>query len=107
MDGDGRPDLVLLATDGHKKTAFAIIDEKRGRRVVKLMDCGDTARSCVLEALPPGRYITACGKQLVECNGSPEELVPKSPLVSMKINETIVVVILLRGNEVERVWLTD
>jgi hypothetical protein len=77
LDGDGRPDVVVLATDGHKKKAFAFIAQHDGRRVVELMECGDTARTCALESLPPGRYVTACGKQLVECNGSPEEIVSK------------------------------
>jgi len=107
LDGDGKPDLAVLATDGHKKKAFAFISQQGGRRVIELMECGDTARSCVLESLPPGRYETACGKGLVECNGSPEEIVSKTPLLSMKINEYIEVVILFHGTNVQPVWLTD
>jgi hypothetical protein len=107
LDADGRLDQAVLATDGHKTKAFAIITQKQGRRVTELMECGENSNSCLLETLPPGRYVTACGKQLVECNGSPEEIVSKTPLLSMTINETIMVVFLLRGSDVERVWLTD
>jgi hypothetical protein len=107
LDGDGKPDLAVLATDGHKRKAFAFISQQGGPRVIALMECGDTARSCVLESLPPGRYVTACGKDLVECNGSPEEIVSKTPLLSMKINEEIEVVLLLHGSDVQPVWLTD
>jgi len=107
LDGDGKPDQAVLATDGHKQKAFAIIAQKQGRRVTELMECGDTAAICLLQSLPPGRYVTACGKQLVECNGSPEEIVSKTPLLSMVINENIEVVFLLQGSDVQRIWLTD
>jgi len=107
LDGDGKPDQAVLATDGHKINAFAIIAQKQGRRVTELMECGDTTAECILESLPPGRYVTACGKQLVECNGSPEEIVSKTPLLSMVINENITVVFLLHGSGVQRIWLTD
>src|SRR5262249_34702407 len=62
LDGDGKPDLAVLATDGHKMKAFAFLAQKDGRRLIELMECGATARSCVLERLPPGRYVTACGR---------------------------------------------
>jgi len=107
LDGDGKPDQAVLATDGNKIKAFAILALKQGRRVNELMECGDTTAECVLERLPPGRYVTACGKQLVECNGSPEEIVSKTPLLSMVINENITVVFLLHGSGVQRIWLTD
>jgi hypothetical protein len=110
FDGDGRLDQAVLATDGHKIKAFAIIALQRGRRVTELMECGDIGGSCVLRILPPGRYVTVCGKQLVECNGSPEdpeEIVSKAPLLSMTINENIMVVLILRGSDVQRIWLTD
>jgi len=110
LDGDGKPDQALLATDGHKIKAFAIMAQKQGGRVTELMECGETTSECSLQSLPPGRYVTACGKQLVECSGSPEdpeEIVSKTPLLSMIINENIEVVFLLHGSEVQRVWLTD
>ena len=107
FDGDGRLDQAVLATDGHKRKAFAILAQQQGRRVTELMECGDTAGSCLLQILPPGRYVTVCGKQLVECNGSPEEIVSKTPLLSMMINESITVVFMLRGSDVQRIWLTD
>jgi hypothetical protein len=107
LDGDGKPDLAVLATDGHKTKAFAFISQPGGRRVVALMECGDTARRCVLESLPPGRYVTACGKRLAECDGSPEEIVSKTALLSLKINDYIEVVLLLHGADVQPVWLTD
>src|SRR5690348_1502879 len=87
VDGDGKPDVAVLATDEHKKKAIAFISQPGGRQVIALMECGDTARSCILDRLPPGRYMTACGKALAECNGSPEETVSKTPLLSMNIHE--------------------
>ena len=40
LDGDGKPDVAVLATDGHKKKAFAFISQPGGPRVIALMECG-------------------------------------------------------------------
>ena len=61
LDGDGKLDQAVLATDGHKKKAFAILAQKQGPQVIELIECGETSRSCLFETLQPGRYVTACG----------------------------------------------
>ena len=106
LNGDGLIDKAALATDGHNTKAFAFLAQKGGSRVMELMESQEESAKCSLELLPPGRYMTACGKGLVECNGSPEEVVTKVPILSFS-DQNVAVIFLFEGSKLQRIWLSD
>jgi hypothetical protein len=106
LNGDGLPDEAVLATDGHATKAFAFLAREGGHQVVELMESQELPEKCQLELLPPGRYQTACGKGLVECNGTPEEITPRSPVLSFS-DQNVAVVFLFERYDSKKVWLSD
>jgi len=81
--------------------------QKNGEyRILELMESQEEATKCVLELLPPDRYETACGKGLVECNGTPREIVTKAPVLSFR-DENVMVMFLFEGSDLQKIWLSD
>jgi len=74
--------------------------------VTELMESQEDPANCRLELLPPGRYETACGKGLAECNGSPEEVVTKTPILVFS-DQNVAVIFRFEGFHLQRIWLSD
>lgn len=107
VNGDGTEDRAVLVTDGQRVKVLAFISGSDGFAVIDLITAPCDSAVCGVKMLPPGKYLTACGKKYSDCEeGEPEMLASPLPLIAF-FDENVEIAFIFEKNGIHKVWLSD